>query len=101
MNNKNFQRVWLAALLITPIVLWILPGDFFDDSEVITCASRLLFDMECWGCGMTRAVMHFHHFQFEDAVFYNAGVLFIYPFLIWLWYSWTKTAAKKSGFLST
>ena len=99
MKNKNLQRLWLFALIITPIVLWILPGDFFDDGELVVCLSRSLFDIECLGCGMTRAVMHFHNFQFEDAIFYNTGVLFIYPFLVWLWFSWTKAAAKESGIL--
>lgn len=101
MQNKNVQRVWLIALLLAPIILWILPADFFDDGKIITCASRLLFDVECWGCGMTRAVMHFHHFQFEDAIFFNTGVVAAYPFLIWLWYRWTKAAAIGSGFLKT
>lgn len=87
------------ALVLAPIVLWILPGDFFDDSEIVMCLSRLVFDFECWGCGMTRAVMHFHHFEFEEAIFYNMGVVAVYPFLIWLWFSWVKGTASELNLL--
>lgn len=91
---KNWS--WLIALLLTPIVLWILPGDYFDNSGLIVCPSRLFFNIECLGCGMTRAVMHFHHFQFDEAVFFNTGVLFIYPVLVMIWMRWTWDAVRKS-----
>jgi Ni/Fe-hydrogenase subunit HybB-like protein len=63
------------------------------------CLSRLLFDIECWGCGMTRAVMHFHHFEFSDAIYYNMGVVLVYPLLIIVWYIWVKAALKETGLL--
>ena len=87
---------WLIILLLTPIVLWILPASFFDgEGGIILCPSRFLFDIECFGCGMTRAIMHFHHFEFEDAVFYNQGSLVIYPALVIIWGIWVKNAYKK------
>jgi len=46
---------------------------------------------------MTRAVMHFHHFEFEEAISYNMGVVLVYPLLIWVWFTWIKDAASKSG----
>jgi hypothetical protein len=75
-NKRNITVLWLIALLLVPIILWILPGDFFDDGDLIICPSRFLFDIECFGCGMTRAVQHMHNFQWDDAVYYNTGVLF-------------------------
>ena len=94
-NNKTVQKIWLAALLILPIILWILPGDFFDDSGFIICPSRAFFDIECFGCGMTRAVQHMHHFQYDDAVFYNTGVLAIYPALVIIWGLWVYRAWNR------
>lgn len=94
-NNRPIQIAWLIALLLTPIILWILPGGFFDDSNVIICPSRLLFDFECFGCGMTRAVQHMHNFEFEDALYYNMGVVAVYPGLIYVWGLWTYRAWNR------
>jgi len=32
--------------------------------------------------------MHFHHFDFAEAAFYNSAVFLIYPFLFFLWIRW-------------
>jgi hypothetical protein len=94
-NNKD--KIWLALLLLTPFVLWLLPGDFFDETGFELCPSKAFFNIECLGCGMTRAVMHLHHFQFEDAIFYNYGVVVIYPALVIVWFIWVKRAAARLG----
>ena len=91
---KQLEIVWLSLLIATPFVLWILPSGFFDEGQVV-CPSRLFFDIECLGCGMTRAVMHLHHFELEDAIFYNTGVVVFYPFLIFLWGFWTYKSYKR------
>jgi hypothetical protein len=93
-HSKKILYVWLGLLLLTPIVLWILPSDFFNNSEVIVCPSRLFFNIECFGCGMTRAVMHLHHFETDDAIYFNKGVFLVYPGLIYIWFTWVKGTYK-------
>ena len=95
--KKYIDWTWLVLLLIAPFVLWLLPGDFFDNTGFDICPSKLFFNFECLGCGMTRAVMHLHHFQFEDAIFYNYGVVAIYPLLVVIWFIWVKDVSKKLG----
>jgi hypothetical protein len=95
LKQKKYIWVWLIALLLTPIILWLLPAAFFDNGEVILCPSRLFLGIECPGCGMTRAVMHFHHWDYEDAIFFNPGSVVIYPALIILWFIWTIKAARQ------
>lgn len=105
--NKNFDLfmkkyidwTWLVLLLLTPLVLWLLPGDFFDNTGIEICPSKAFFNVECFGCGMTRAVMHLHHFQFEDAIFYNYGVVAIYPGLVVVWFIWVRNVATRLGLL--
>lgn len=94
-RRRIITQLWLLALILTPIVLWILPGDFFDNGGLIVCPSKLFLDLECFGCGMTRAVMHFHHFQFDDAVYFNQGVLAVYPALVVVWLIWVYRAARR------
>jgi hypothetical protein len=94
-KSKIIQRLWLFLLILTPIVLWLLPSDFFDESKVILCPSRLFFDIECWGCGMTRAIMHLHHIELDDALYFNKGSFIVYPALVLLWFVWTKQSLKQ------
>ena len=100
LNTPKYERaktiVWLLLLVMAPVGLWMLPADFFDsESGFIICPSRALFNVECLGCGMTRAIMHFHHFQFDDAIYYNRGSFVIYPALVALWAVWVFRAQKK------
>ena len=97
--RTTVHKLWLIALLACPFVLWLLPADFFDSGNGIGCPSQLLLDIECLGCGMTRAVMHLHHFDFTEAIYYNIGVVAIYPFLVWLWYRWVAAELKFLGIL--
>ncbi len=97
LQKPAVQWTWLTLLLVFPFVLWLLPSVFFDESEVIVCPSRLFFGIECFGCGMTRGVMHMHHFEWAEALYYNLGSPFVYPALIALWGYWVYGAAKQLG----
>ena len=93
--SKKGQQIWLISLVVFPLVLWILPPTAFDGDGMILCPSRLFFGIECFGCGITRSVMHMHHLQFDDAVYFNVLGLIVYPALIILWFRWVYKAAKR------
>jgi hypothetical protein len=73
-----------VAILLTPVVLLLLPADFFDQGPVL-CPSRLLLEVDCPGCGLTRATQHLLHAEWRTAVEYNPLVLLTTPVLAWLW----------------
>lgn len=85
MRKNWLQWVWFLALLATPILLWALPSNSFDNTGITLCPSKLLLNLECLGCGLTRAVMHLHHLDFYQALAFNRGVVVVYPALILLW----------------
>ncbi|MBU6343137.1 MAG: DUF2752 domain-containing protein, partial [Bacteroidetes bacterium] len=60
-SGKIRDYLYLAFLVIAPVTILILPADFFDNGPTI-CPSKRFFNVECLGCGMTRAVMHLVHF---------------------------------------
>jgi hypothetical protein len=91
----RLNQLWIASLLLFPILLWILPADLFDQTGVEICPSKLFFNIECFGCGMTRATMHLHHFEWQDAIYYNIGIVGIYPMLVVLWFIWLRKAWKR------
>ncbi|MFT5167168.1 MAG: hypothetical protein ACI8P3_002405 [Saprospiraceae bacterium] len=98
-KNKKLRWLWFIALLIFPVFLWMIPSDFFDEGKVILCPSRFLFDVECFGCGMTRAIMHLHHFELEDAVYFNQFSVVVYPALVIIWFIWVRSNVKELGLL--
>lgn len=98
MNNKIIGYSLLVALIVVPVVLFILPGSFFDTGTSI-CPSMLLFQTECPGCGMTRGVMHLLHFDLENALYYNMLSVIVLPAMIWVWFIFVKRSlnAIKTG----
>ncbi len=81
---RLFNYIKLGGLILVPIVLLILPSTFFDTGQSL-CLSVLLLDMECYGCGLTRAVQHLIHLEFATAYEYNKMVVLVFPILVWLW----------------
>lgn len=84
LNNPNFRKVFLVFLLLTPLILVFVPGDYFDKGESI-CISKLLTDTDCPGCGMTRAIQHSLHLEFQEAFSYNKLVVIVLPLLVIVW----------------
>ena len=84
----------LAGYILLPIFLLFAPSDLFDEGPPL-CFSVLILGRECFGCGMTRAIMHLIHFEFQEAYYYNAMSFVVLPLLAWLWVSWFIKDLKK------
>ena len=92
MEKKSFKIkivqyckiLFFVFLLSIPISLIALPENFFDTGESI-CISVMLFDTECYGCGMTRAIMRIIHFDFQSALDFNRLSFVVFPLLVMLW----------------
>ncbi len=82
------------VILLVPIVFWFLPSDQFDVGTSI-CPSKLFFNIECLGCGMTRAIQHMHHLEIDEAAYYNAGSFIVYPALAIFWGVFFIRTVKK------
>ena len=82
-----FTTCKLVFIVLAPIVLLILPSDFFDNGRSI-CLSQLLFGMECPACGLTRGIMHLIHLDMENAFAYNMLSFIVLPLMIVIWIQW-------------
>jgi hypothetical protein len=91
--KKLFAITYLIILLAIPIVVWVLPVDFFDEGQTV-CLSVSLFNTECLGCGMTKALMHLMHFDVSSAIFYNMLSLVVLPLLLIVWLGAIKNVVK-------
>ncbi len=97
-TRRSDKAIWiylrLGVFILVPIVLLLLPGDQFDEGPPL-CLSVLLFQQECYACGMTRAAQHLIHFQFEDAWYYNPLIFAVFPLLAFVWARWFWTDWKR------
>ena len=92
---KNIlYRIYLIVLVFIPILLVILPSDYFDRGNSI-CLSLFLFDTECYACGMTRAIQHLIHFDFLTGYNYNKLSIIVLPLLIYSYYAELRRIINK------
>ncbi|MBK6622074.1 MAG: DUF2752 domain-containing protein [Saprospirales bacterium] len=96
-NNRYFLYFKLGFYILVPLVLLLLPAGYFDKGESI-CLSQVLFQLECYACGMTRATMHLIHLDFTEAFYYNPLAFAVFPLLAffwarWFWKDWTRLRA--------
>jgi len=81
MKNSKLWRLLESILLVAiPVVLLLLPADFFDEGESI-CLSVQLLGKSCHACGLTRSIMHLIHFDVGEAVYYNSLSLLVAPLI--------------------
>ena len=94
MRNKLYWKIALLFFLVAiPFVLLILPADFFDNGKPI-CLSQLLAGRECFGCGITRGIMHLIHLELEEAFAYNMLSFIVLPLLGLIWIQWFMKELK-------
>ena len=92
--NTLLFLIWSA----TPIVLTMLPANYFDEGQSL-CLSVFLLNTECFACGLTRGTMHLIHFDFFTAYSFDKGSFVLFPLLVYLWlkvlYGLVRTFLKK------
>lgn len=80
-NRRPIGITLFVVLSILFIVLLILPANYFDTGRA-TCLSVIFFEMECYGCGMTRAIQHLIHLDFKEAYEFNKLSFIVFPLAV-------------------
>ena len=83
----GLRKVLLVMLLMLPVLLMLLPVDFFDRGRSI-CIYTNITGKNCYGCGMTRALMHILHFDFTAAWAYNKLAFAVFPLIALFYLKW-------------
>jgi hypothetical protein len=78
-------KVLQVLILVGPFILFSLPATYFDKGESI-CLSIRLFNVPCFGCGLTRAIMHLIHFDFKVAWNLNKIAFILFPIGLLFWF---------------
>ena len=70
-----------AISVLTLVVLAIVPLEALERVPTF-CPFKRFLGVECYGCGMTRALCALLHGQGRLALQYNRGVLLMFPMLV-------------------
>lgn len=92
---KIIYSCWLLFNMFIPVLLWLTPISYFEKLNLTTCPSKLFFDLECIGCGLTRAVFYFHKWEFAEAIYFNTSIIIVYPLLFLMWLMFLKELLKE------
>lgn len=85
MQRETLSRLTkLLILVLLPVVLYAIPLENICNGNTI-CIFKNLFGVECWGCGITRAIFSALNFRFYDAWEYNPLFVVVLPLLVFLW----------------
>jgi hypothetical protein len=82
--GKFISPICLFLYFFFPVVLFLLPVTYFDTGDSL-CISKLFFGIDCYACGMTRAVMRWIHFEPYEALLFNKLSIVVFPLLVYLW----------------
>ena len=78
--NLTARRCGAVLLALVLLIVYILPKDqIFSGST--SCIHRKLLNVDCPGCGMTRAIYSILHFNFKTALQLNFVAFFVLPLL--------------------
>ena len=83
-DNTLIRILLFSGVLLIPVALYFVPVEWLNSQHSV-CLFRNLTGKECYGCGMTRAIVSAIHFQFENAYSYNKLFLIVLPLLVYIW----------------
>jgi hypothetical protein len=74
----------LVGLVAFPIFLYLVPLDWLNKQHSI-CLIKNIFGIECFGCGISRAIISAIQFDFTNAYMFNHLVIIVLPIFIYVW----------------
>jgi hypothetical protein len=86
---------WITALLFLPAAGWSVPTEVLERGPTV-CLVRLIAGIECWGCGMTRAISAVLHGELGRALAFNWGVAIVFPLLAAIWFTTLWRLIRRS-----
>lgn len=82
--RKKIYFLKFCGFLLLPIVLFFVSIDNLDGKLTI-CLFKNIFGNECYGCGITKAVISAIQLDFVRAFNYNKLIIIVMPLLVYFW----------------
>ena len=92
---KNILQICkLCVLFVLPFLLSMVSLDVLERKHSI-CLLKNLFGIECYGCGITKAVIAAIQLDFIRAFNYNKLIVVVMPLIAYLWSKEIVKCVKK------
>jgi hypothetical protein len=80
----------ISTILLTSglVLIFFLPSDNLLHGHTSYCIHKYLFNFQCPGCGMTRALNQLLHGEFRQALIFNIGIIPFAVFIIQQYFSY-------------
>ena len=82
--KNTLQICKLCVLFLLPFLLSMLSLDNLEGKHSI-CLFRNLFGIECYGCGITKAIIASLQLDFIRAFQYNKLIVIVMPLIVYVW----------------
>lgn len=86
--------VWIVALLSVALVVALFPMESMDEGSTL-CLWTNLTGKNCYGCGISRAIIYFFRGDFTTAFHYNRLVILVAPLLLFYWLKQLLLSSKN------
>ena len=93
-RGTNWKLLKDIGILIIPAVLYFIPIEWLDNGHPI-CLVKNIWGVECFGCGITRAIVSVVQLNFEAAYGYNKLIIIVFPLLFYIWFRTLVAVLKR------
>jgi hypothetical protein len=80
----NRSGVKDMAIILAPLALFFVPMAWLTGNHSL-CLIKNIFGVECFGCGITRAIVSAVQLHFAEAYHYNKLIVVVFPLLMYIW----------------
>jgi len=85
--RKNSLLVKLFFIFLATVIFFSIPKQYLG-YEFPLCVFKNIFNVECIGCGTTRAFWSILHLRFREALEYNKLSIITFPLVAYYIISW-------------
>jgi hypothetical protein len=75
LNKISTKNISTIILLLILLIVYFNPSGFIFKNNITFCLHKYIFNFDCPGCGMTRAVYFFLHGDFVNAYQFNIAII--------------------------
>jgi hypothetical protein len=97
MKRNSYSQLSSIVILLMPILLYFIPIEWLNKQPSI-CLFKNIFGLDCYGCGITRAIISGVQLNLQGALEYNQMIVIVLPLLTYIWIRTVMSLIKTTHF---